>query len=71
MTFEQYIGAAAGLHWAMPGIRAGQAAFNVLATHRPDLSEQVRGDTNLDPFYQDDRLPAFYAWLAEHWGEVT
>lgn len=30
--------------------RFGQAAFNVLAKYRPDLSERVRG-TTLDPFY--------------------
>lgn len=42
--------------------RAGQAAFNMLYVLRPDLADQIRG-TDLDPFYQDERLPAFYAWL--------
>ena len=43
-------------------IREGQAAFNALFELRQDLSEQIR-TTDLDPFYRDDRLPAFWAWL--------
>lgn len=46
--------------------RMGQTAFNVLVNVRPDLSEQVRG-TDLDPFYKDDRLLAFYQWVEENW----
>lgn len=44
--------------------RAGQAAFNTLYTLRPDLADQIRGDhVELDPFYRDENLPAFYTWL--------
>jgi hypothetical protein len=55
-----------------PEWRTGQAAFNVLFTHRRDLSEQIRG-TDLDPFYVRDRhfvreIPAeFRKWITEHW----
>lgn len=42
--------------------REGQRAFNALYAIRPDLAEQVRG-TDLDPFYDDSRLPDFHAWL--------
>lgn len=48
----------------MNWLRAGQAAFNVLGLVRPDLAERVRG-TELDPFYRDDRLDAFFVWLEE------
>lgn len=45
--------------------RQGQAAFNVLALMRPDLAEQINGDVQLDPFNDDAKLPAFFAWLIE------
>lgn len=39
--------------------RLGQTFFNVLyVTHR-ELANELRGDVNLDPFYQDERIPAF------------
>lgn len=34
------------------GYRYGQALFNVLLRHRPDLAERVQG-TDLDPFHED------------------
>lgn len=49
--------------------RYGQAAFNVLAEIRPDLSEQIRG-TALDPFYWldgDSRLVLFFEWVDDNW----
>lgn len=44
------------------GLRAGQAAFNTLYLVRPDLADEIRGG-DLDPFYRDDRLPAFWDWI--------
>lgn len=55
---------------ANPRLRYGQALFNVLADMRPDLSQAVRSDDSIDPFYADadsDRIKAFYAWLNENW----
>lgn len=46
--------------------RKGQFAFNKLAQLRPDLSEQIRG-SKLDPFYDDDVLPAFFEWVEANW----
>ena len=43
-------------------MRAGQAAFSVLYQTRPDLANAINS-TELDPFYRDERLPAFWAWL--------
>jgi hypothetical protein len=41
-----------------PGWRLGQASCNVLRVMRPDLYLELAG-TEVDPFYRDDRLPAF------------
>lgn len=48
-------------------IRPGQQAFNMLHDVRPDLANTIRGDAMLDPFHMNENLPAFWAWLAEHW----
>lgn len=47
-------------------LRYGQWLFNTLTEIRPDLTAQVRATEN-DPFYNDDRVPAFLAWVARHW----
>ena len=49
-----------------PEWRAGQAAFNVLYSERPDLSEQIRG-TMRDPFHNDRLLVPFSKFLREEW----
>lgn len=49
-----------------PEWRIGQTYFNVLARRRPDLSEQIRSGP-LDPFYRNERVPEFVAFLAENW----
>ena len=66
MTLPEFCVAVRDRGYTHPGERAGQAAFNVLVEARPDLSEQIR-TTDLDPFYHDDRLPAFYNWLFYNW----
>lgn len=50
-----------------PGLRFGQACFNVLAQREPALAERIRG-TLADPFYNDAHLPAF--WMAVEGGDV-
>lgn len=47
--------------------RFGQTCFNVLHDVRPDLSPKVRGNHDLDPFYVDHKLPAFFEFLKENW----
>ena len=49
-----------------PKWRLGQAVFNTLHELRPRLANQIRG-TNLDPFNNDDRLPAFYKHVEKNW----
>ena len=57
---------AAALH-PPKDIRLGQHAFNLLCDLRPDISEQVRGRFNTDPFYRDDYLDAFWSFVEDHW----
>lgn len=54
------------LQTAFPEWRKGQTLFNALENVRPDLSVKVR-TTDLDPFYRDDRIPAFTDWLYANW----
>jgi len=49
-----------------PNWRLGQTAFNVLYEQRPDISEQIRA-TDIDPFYNDSRLPKFFEKVADLW----
>lgn len=50
--------------------RDGQKAFNLLASHRADLASRVRGRVDLDPFYVDEVLPAFWEWVEANWERV-
>lgn len=51
--------------------RYGQALFNHLCVVRADLSGQVRGTMDKDPFYctspKDKRFDAFIAFIEENW----
>ncbi len=42
--------------------RKGQIAYNVLAVARPDLTNEIN-NTDLDPFYDDNKLDDFWKWL--------
>jgi hypothetical protein len=44
--------------------RAGQGLFNTLEQFNPEIANEIRG-TDLDPFYINDRIPSFMAWLGE------
>lgn len=66
LTFDTYWDGVTAAKFNYPSWRAGQAAFNVLYEMRPDLSGQIRAAA-LDPFHDDSKLPAFYAWVKEHW----
>jgi len=67
MTFNEYLDSVEAALLAHPAWRQGQTYFNVLASERPDLSEQVRG-TVLDPFYKaGDGLVPFLEWVSAKW----
>lgn len=66
MEFHEYLSQWTRSLSNFPQWRAGQAAFNILHQHRPDLANMVR-NTGLDPFYDDDKLPGFLVWISERW----
>jgi hypothetical protein len=69
MTFDEYLDAVDCLQ-IETGWRLGQAHFNILASERPDLSEQVRGNFPLDPFHQqDDDLRPYLEWVRARWDD--
>lgn len=49
-----------------PEQRAGQAAFNHLSDVDPTLARELWG-TEFDPYYFDERLPAFYKEVERRW----
>lgn len=72
MTYEEYLAKVSATYqeYRKKGIRWGQHLFNVLAAERKDLADRIwAGD--LDPFYDDRRVPAFLFWVTEHWDEQT
>ena len=44
--------------------RKGQKAFNDLYLEYPEIANLIRG-TEYDPFYNDEKLEAFYVRVAE------
>lgn len=44
-------------------LRNGQQAFNELYASEPEIAAAIQG-TEYDPFYLDERLPAFHARVA-------
>lgn len=45
--------------------RRGQYAMNILRDEYPLAYEVITG-SDIDPFYNDSRMPAFFAWCAEN-----
>ena len=66
MKFKQYIQDCFHFSQQYPKQRQGQVAFNILADIRPDISTKIQG-TERDPFYDDERLLAFYDFVARNW----
>lgn len=48
-------------------IRRGQHLVNMLSRHRPDLAAHMTADKPFDCFYDDKRIPSFWAWVQENW----
>lgn len=67
-VFEEFVENVQARRRNNPDEREGQAAYTVLHSLRQDLAERVDG-SRLDPFYSDDRLPAFLGWL-RRWLEI-
>jgi hypothetical protein len=71
MTFEQFIVAACSYKINSPYERLGQAYFNTLHFHRPELANQIRGDVLNDPFYDDKNINRFLGFVATNWDDYT
>jgi hypothetical protein len=63
MTLNELIAYTARYRREHPEQRIGQAAFNAVCKVEPEVANLVRA-TDLDPFYRDERLPAFWAEVA-------
>jgi hypothetical protein len=66
MTFAEYLKKVTETKNENSSWRMGQTYFNVLSDVRSDLSEQVLF-TNLDPFFRDEVIGNFLAFVAENW----
>lgn len=69
MAYAAYLSAVRTTQLAAPEQRRGQAHWNTLALLHPDVADQVPAE--LDPFYNDDRLPGFLEFVIAHLPEET
>ncbi len=60
--YQAYLAAIRTASREHPDWRYGQAAFNTLLGFRRDLADRVDG-SRMDPFYDDNLMPAFLGWL--------
>lgn len=63
MTFDQFLTETLGHD--TPGVRRGQALMNRLREVHSGLYHAVPWD--LDPYYDDNLIPAFLQWLQDRW----
>ena len=67
MTFDEWMVKACAHNESQPQQRKGQAYFNSLNEHRPDIANRLRS-TIYDPFYGDDRrVLRFLTKVKELW----
>lgn len=66
LTFSDYLHRAMMVRFKNPEWRVGQTYFNTLYEMRQHLADEIRG-TNLDPFYADEQLPFFLAYVEASW----
>ncbi len=67
MEFDNYVNSVAkAFEQPKNPLRLGQTYFNLLFKWRPDLTNKVI-NTDLDPFYNDDRIPRFLEFVKRNW----
>lgn len=69
ITSESFINYLISLESRHPDLRVGQHMFNMLCDHNELLAEEIRGDSKLDPFYNDDKVPAFLIYVIQNWNK--
>lgn len=72
ITFEEFQVQCYRAYNDRPGhqhsLRFGQFCVGELHKIRPDLARDLRNQDH-DPYYSNERLPAFWAWLETSWGK--
>lgn len=66
ITFDEFIAQVNAKCLDYPDLRWGQLFFQELSSERQDLTMRIV-NTELDPYYIDDRVEILYAWLYENW----
>lgn len=66
MTIDEWVYQATQYQIAHPEQRWGQALFNSLYDHRPDIANSVRA-TTADPFYDNERITLFLQTVEALW----
>lgn len=66
LTYDVWLAAADKYAREHPQQRYGQALFNHLQAHKPDLANDVRG-REMDPFYNTALVAVFLKYVGEHW----
>lgn len=67
-TYEEWYKHALAYFQENQHLRLGQAVFNHLAREQPDFCDWgLFVYTDVDPFHDDTRTPAFLAWVQANW----
>lgn len=66
MSFQDYLDLVAK-KLQQPDQKKGQVYFNVLSLNRPDLMSELRDDTGLNTYHNDENIPTFLEWLRDVW----
>ena len=70
MNFNQYLtGANAAYVQTNGGLRYGQALYNHIFEVAPQIAYKIPDE--LDPFYDDDIVPAFLNFVQDRWDVLT
>jgi hypothetical protein len=67
-TFSEFLSHVSHTYMKEYEWRFGQTCFNVLYELDEDLANCIRG-TDIDPFYDDVKVPEFLKRLRDEWNE--
>lgn len=71
MTYGEYLHTALRDFNSEGLIRSGQWLMILLAEHNPALHNHIMTfRSDVDPFYVDNRIPAFLEYVQEHWDDT-
>lgn len=67
MTYAEFLQEAAKTALLHKEWRWGQTLYNVLHIAHPNLTAYLLCDPDIDPYYDDGKVPAFLDWLERTW----